>query len=122
MKRKRQKRIQLPASIETLSTFAVIRFDSEGRGAVVADRSVEVETARGTRLGTRLSYIVEGSHLYNAVGGWPSEGLRQSVATYDPEAEFVLIVTTDAGPGFVDYLLPLSAPAPQLRPRAEDKL
>jgi hypothetical protein len=111
-------KIRLPASIETLSTFAVIRYDSDGRGAVVADESVELPTARGPRLGTRLSYLVESSSLFAAIGGWPSDDVRQSVAEYDPESEFVLILTTEVGAGFVDYLLPLCAPAEELRRRA----
>jgi hypothetical protein len=111
-------KIRLPASIETLSTFAVIRYDSDGRGAVVADESVELPTARGPRLGTRLSYLHEGSNLLTAIGGWPSADVRENVAGYDPEAEFVLILTTEVGAGFVDYVLPLSSPAAELRRRA----
>jgi hypothetical protein len=122
MERNDNSPIRLPASIETLSTFAVIWHDSDGRGAVIADRGVEVEMVRGSRTGTRLTYLVEGSHLYTAIGGWPSDDVRRSVADYDPETEFVLILTTDVGAGFEAYVLELSAPAEALRPRDEDKI
>jgi hypothetical protein len=96
-RRLRHKRF-LQANLGMLAAFAWEHYQTEGRGAVVADERDFIHTPEPHYTTIHLHYLAEGSPRLQELGGWPGDKEAGWVKTYDPETRMVVfIVREDRG-------------------------
>ena len=100
----------LVANWKLQAAFAWEHYQTQGRGAVIADERdfVHAGVPQYTRI--HLQYVAQNSTLLKEIGGWPGEKEAGWVATYDPEVRVVVLIVRDNG-GTSGYLAG-TAPAP----------
>ncbi len=87
----------LVANWKLLAAFAWEHYQTQGRGAVIADERdfVHGEVPQFARI--HLRYVSENSAILKKMGGWPGDKEAGWVATYDPAVRVVVLIVRDNG-------------------------